>query len=881
MEGFDSVRSDAVTRVNRKQSDTPSPARVVRILAISVFALESALMVAFSLLPPMLHGWVENVLDGTLLTLLLSPILYLFLFRPMQRNIAALNEARKQLQKQRGELAQEVALRTDELVRANSALEASFREIDDLYRHAPCGYHSLDEDGLIVRMNDTELSWLGYAREEIIGKKHMAELIAPQSRLEFAAHFSLLGTTGALNEVEIELMRKDGSVFPALVNVSAVLDARGQFVMSRATVFDITRRKKAEKEREQYFKFFNTATDLLAIADLNGGFTKINPAFAETLGYSEAEILKKPFTEFVHPADRQRTLVQIKGSANPGGTLKFENRYICKDGSVRWLSWSAIVDDEEQLIYAAARDTTRQKQYEQSLFNSNQVLQRIFNTTHFSVVYLDRNFNFIRVNQAYADVCGHPADYFPGKNHFQLYPNAENEAIFRNVVETGKEYTAAAKPFTFPDHPEWGVTYWDWTLHPLKSPDGHVDALLFVLLNVTERRRSEEARSRFAEELEIQVTQRTAELAHAKKEAENANSAKSRFLAAASHDLRQPLSALRLYTGVLRRKVAPADQGLLVDIDECVASLSDLLSKLLDLSKLEAGVITPRVRDFAPGEMFNKLHAAYAPAAEAKGLDLRCRVNCSTARTDPVLFQRIVGNLVDNAIHYTHLGGVLITCRRRDGKRWVEVWDTGVGIPENKIGEAFEEFRQLGDDARTQGSGLGLTIVARTARLLGLEIRVHSHPGRGSMFAVELPEGSTPRPDVHPKTGGQVKRVRIGAVDDNPASLKALVRALESAGHDVVGAASGAELLTRLGERAPDLVISDYRLAAGETGFDVITAARAAYGRTLPALIITGDTDPNLMRNMAEQGIIILHKPLEFDELHAHIEETLRPDGAA
>lgn len=364
------------------------------------------------------------------------------------------------------------------------------------------------------------------------------------------------------------------------------------------------------------------------------------------------------------------------------------------------------------------------------------------------------------------------------------------------------------------------------------------------------------------------------ELKGAKATADKANNAKSRFLAAASHDLRQPLSALKLYTGVLKNKVEPDDRALLVEMDECVASLSDLLSKLLDLSKLDAGAVVPQVSDFHVDELFEKLRAAYAPDAAMKGLSLRCGPCGLTARTDPVLFQRIVGNFVANAIEHSERGGVLVACRRHQGRRWVEVWDTGIGIPPDKLGEVFEEFKQLGIGGH--GSGLGLAIVARTADLLGLKVRVRSRVARGSMFAVEIPLGERAAATRPERSLSLVRGVHVAVVDDNPAVLKALVRSMESAGHRVTGAASGKDLLARLAAHRPDIVICDYRLAGAETGFDVIAAARKKFGEGLPAVIITGDTDPELMRKMVEKGIIIQHKPVQLDDLQARIEEAMK-----
>jgi PAS domain S-box-containing protein len=363
------------------------------------------------------------------------------------------------------------------------------------------------------------------------------------------------------------------------------------------------------------------------------------------------------------------------------------------------------------------------------------------------------------------------------------------------------------------------------------------------------------------------------ELLLAKAEAERANNAKSRFLAAASHDLRQPLAALNLYVGMLGFKLAPGDAVLSKNMADCVASLSEMLNDLLDLSKLEAGVVTPEVSDFSLAKVLASVVATHAPEAQANGLALRCVPSELTARTDPVLFGRVLGNFVANAVRYTKTGGVLVGCRRSHGRTWVEVWDTGIGIPANKTAEIFEEFRQLGNDARdrSKGSGLGLAIVTKAAALLGLRIRVRSRPGKGSMFAVEVPLGQTacaeqPRQFTH-------RPLRIALVEDDVLVVEALIHALAALGHQVVAAATSGELLAGLGRQAPDIVISDYRLADGETGFDAIMAVRTAFGDAVPALLMTGDTDPQLIRRMADRGIRVQHKPVELDALQTCIAE--------
>lgn len=409
------------------------------------------------------------------------------------------------------------------------------------------------------------------------------------------------------------------------------------------------------------------------------------------------------------------------------------------------------------------------------------------------------------------------------------------------------------------------------SLSPIQTDRG-----LFIasaMRDITERKLLAAELEQHRHQLEELVDIRTHELSEAKAEAERANNAKSRFLAAASHDLRQPLTALRLYIDVLRSKVGAPEQGLVASMGHCVTNLSCLLGDLLDLSKLEAGVVKPNIADFSVFELLASLESVYILKAKAKGLHLRFAPTRLTGRSDPVLFKRLLGNFIDNAIRYTAHGGIVIGCRRRQGKIWIEVRDSGIGIAAEQITEIFEEFKQLGDQARTQGSGLGLAIVAKTAALLGLAISVHSRPGRGSIFAIELPLGQ-PEPLALPATlVVQGHSLRIAVVEDNSLVRDAMVHALQELGHQVVAAASGGALMAELGPWPPDIVVSDYRLAHGETGFDVITAVRKAMGADLPAIIITGDTDPKLIASMSGRGIAVLHKPLNAAELQACLEE--------
>lgn len=368
-------------------------------------------------------------------------------------------------------------------------------------------------------------------------------------------------------------------------------------------------------------------------------------------------------------------------------------------------------------------------------------------------------------------------------------------------------------------------------------------------------------------------------LIEAKAAADKANLSKSRFLAAASHDLRQPLAALSLYVDVLNKKDQSNYRGLGAKIQGCVNGLSELLNDLLDVSKLDAGVVKPKLSDFSINDLLQAMVTMHSPEAALKGLRLRMRPSDWIGRTDFHIMQRILGNIVFNAIRYTKKGGILIGCRHYQGKQWIEVWDTGIGIPENKTDSIFEEFTQL-DDARNRGSGLGLAIVNKSAKLLGLQVRVRSRPGHGSMFAIEIPQGQMIPVEETPITKPPLTGLKIALVDDNAGVLEAFTFALNSFGYEVIAATREKELFEQLGNQKPDILISDYRLSEGMNGLDLVAAVRGLFTGKLPAILITGDTDPEVLSTMAKHGVTVCHKPLKIAALEAVIRELVKPKVA-
>ncbi len=373
-----------------------------------------------------------------------------------------------------------------------------------------------------------------------------------------------------------------------------------------------------------------------------------------------------------------------------------------------------------------------------------------------------------------------------------------------------------------------------------------------------------------------------------KEQADYANLSKSRFLAAASHDLRQPMHALGLLFESLRPRIQDeASQHLVHSITATIHTLEDLFNALLDISKLDAGVIPRDMRAIPLQHTLARIEAEFRPVAENKGLRFVTRMPAAepVVHSDAALLERMVRNLVSNAIQHTRQGTVLVACRMRAGAVHIEVRDSGPGIPEQLHKEIFQEFYQIRnlERDRSNGVGLGLAIVERVGRMLDHPVLLRSAPGCGSTFTIVLPRSCAPTqapkatetaatPTAPAVEGLPSLRGRcIAAIDDDPIVLEGMRQLFEHWGCSLVAAASTEELLNRLAEGAsvPDLVMSDYRLRDGETGAQAIAKVTAFCGRPLPGVLVTGDTAPERLREAALSGHAVLHKPVRPGKLRA------------
>ena len=390
-----------------------------------------------------------------------------------------------------------------------------------------------------------------------------------------------------------------------------------------------------------------------------------------------------------------------------------------------------------------------------------------------------------------------------------------------------------------------------------------------------------------ADELLVQLRIEKQAAEAARQEAEVANRAKTQFFTAASHDLRQPLHAMGLFAEALRQRVHEPEVAQLVNsINESVDALEGLFSELLDITRIDNGGVEVHEQHFAVDDILRKLRLNFEPSAFEKGLSLRLRSGERVVFADPLLVERILRNLVSNAIRYTNDGSVLVSCRQRGDRVLLQVWDTGIGIPDAERVRIFEEFYQVPNTGvvspeQRKGLGLGLAIVKRLADLMRAPLSVRSQAGRGTVFTLELPVGKAPRALAPPVPGkGPVGITLEGRlvviVEDEPAvrgGLEVLIKGWGAsiASFDSVAASSKWALESDPTIVKPDLLIVDYRLEDGLNGVDAIKALRARFGAAVPAILVTGSTMTGHEMEAQLHNFHLLIKPVVPNKLRAMI----------
>ena len=497
-------------------------------------------------------------------------------------------------------------------------------------------------------------------------------------------------------------------------------------------------------------------------------------------------------------------------------------------------------------------------------------LQNVLYSTDVATIFLDTHFNirfFTPATKALFNVI--PSDV--GRPLSDLKSLASDGELLSDARTVLESHVPIQREVQGQD----GAWFIRRTL-PYRTRD-KTEGVVITFHDVTERRRN-------ADELSI-----------AKRQAEAASMAKSRFLAAASHDLRQPLQTLALLHGLLAKKVTRENERkLIARVDEALSSMSGMLNTLLDINQLEVGAVKAEIVDYPVSEILGRLGNELTYHAHAAGVGLRvipCRL---VIRSDPRLLEQMVRNLLSNALKYTHRGSVLVGCRRRGDRLHIEIWDTGLGIPESELQAIFEEYHQVGNTARqrSRGLGLGLSIVKSIGELLGHPVHVRSLPGKGSVFSIDVPlaprGGAAVAPPLAAAAHVAVRKrpsrsAAILVIEDEPELRDHLELVLTEEGFRTMAAADGPAALALLAgaDQRPDLVFADYNLPNGLTGVVVSQKLRREFNLPIPFIILTGDISVEALRDIALHDCVQYNKPVKLQELIQAIDKLLAKSIAA
>ena len=536
-------------------------------------------------------------------------------------------------------------------------------------------------------------------------------------------------------------------------------------------------------------------------------------------------------------------------------------------------------------------DITERYQHAEALSESERWIRLITDHVPALIAYLNADLVYEFTNKVYEEWYCWPRGVMLGQSLREVHSEQHYQRLESYVARA-----LAGESVTF-EVAETNVNnqerYMLRSYVPNRLASGEVVGIFVLIRDITERRRTAEALHQAYQHLEQRVRERTTELTdlntqlrreidertqmearlrEAKGEAEQANLSKTKFLAAVSHDLLQPLNAARLFTSALLEKRDLADSVALVrNVSNSLEDVESLLGTLVDISKLDAGVIKADIAPFAVSELLQNLAAEYHQIAGSEGLRLDFVPSSALVRSDIQLLARILRNLLSNAIRYTREGRILLGCRRHRQSLSIEVWDTGIGIAEDKLGEIFQEFKRGDVSQRKQdrGLGLGLAIVDKIAGMLGHRIRVSSTPGKGSMFAIDVPLTSrAPRARLEPALPDllieRLSGARVWVLDNDAAICAGMRTLLEAWGCQVVTALSAEDLARQVDNyhADADLLIADYHLDDDRNGVDAVAQINARRSSPLPALMITANYSNELKLQLRELGHTLMHKPV-------------------
>lgn len=811
-------------------------------------------------------------------------------------------------------LSEQVRERTDALNQAMAELKSSNQLLSDARLRAETAHqHLIDAiesiSDAFVLFDDRQRIVLFNSRFKALWARSRAR-IGTGTRLEEIRRLSR--STGLVAEAQLG---KEGE--PSLFRLQ---DGRWVQVSERPTregglvilYTDITEVKQSEALRReqalaQKSRLLQRAVDNLsqgmAMVNAEGALELWNHRFLELCGLAPinahrpfAEVMAESELEPLTPDSRDaagKPLRQVEVRLFDGRMLEVRTHPLPTGGFVNTFT-----------------DITERHRQAQALSDSERWIRLITDHVPALIAYLSADLVYEFTNKVYEEWYCWPRGAMLGQSLREVHSEEHCQRL-EPYVELALSGESVTFEFAETNH-NGQERYMLRSYVPNRQASGEVVGIFVLIRDITERRRTAEALHQAYQHLEQRVRERTAELTtvndqlrreidertqmearlrEAKGEAEQANLSKTKFLAAVSHDLLQPLNAARLFTSALLEKNDLSGCAPLVrNVSNSLEDVESLLGTLVDISKLDAGVIKPDIAPFAVSELLENLAAEYHQIAGSEGLRLDYLPSSVLVRSDVQLLARILRNFLSNAIRYTASGRILLGCRRRGNSLSIEVWDTGIGIAQDKLVEIFQEFKRGDNVQRKQdrGLGLGLAIVEKIARMLGHRIRVASQQGRGSMFAVEVPlTRRAPRvravqdsPDLLLE---RLSGARVWVLDNDAAICAGMRTLLEGWGCRVVTALSEEDLACQVDNyhAEADLLIADYHLDDERNGVDAVAQINARRSTPLPALMITANYSNELKQQMRELGHSLLHKPVRPMKLKAAMSHLMERGAGA
>ena len=572
------------------------------------------------------------------------------------------------------------------------------------------------------------------------------------------------------NEVKLILIEEDNSNFNETMKISTFRHSFGKiafdgdFEKIPDHLMDLVKNavqmlavilencKKAELISEElknvelrYKTLFDQSPDGVLLVDTNSTLPiEFNDAACRQLGYSKEEFSKMKVSDYDVYENLEDAKAHIQ-KASINGRDDFETKHRMKDGELRDVSVTvkAIELKNKPYLLAIHRDITEKKKLDRDLRESkahiaeaNQIMAGVLAHTHMMAALLDREFNYIWVNRAYAETCRHDISFFPGKNHFELYPHEENQEIFQNVVDTGEPFLVDAKPFEFPDQPERGITYWDWSLIPVKDSAGKVKSLVFTLAEVTARKKAENVVKEYSERLELMVEERTDELKKTQEQLlrKEKLAVIGQLAASVAHEIRNPLGVISNSIYFLKMTLSDADEKTkeyLEMISEEIWKSNKIVSELLDLSRVKALNKEKIKFDSLISRILNT-----NPAPENINFKSHINSNLPLIFVDPDKITQVLLNLLTNSYQAMPDGGdLIINAQLEKNELQLSVTDTGKGISKENLEKIFEPLFTT----RARGIGLGLAVCKNLIEIHNGNLEVESTEGKGSTFTISLP----------------------------------------------------------------------------------------------------------------------------------------------